>query len=170
MAISKRKRSAWRGVTKLRKTLRRIDPEVTKELKESFEQYASNIADTAAYIAYSKGLYDEGDLIASIEYQMGRDGLTALIGPGAKRIKISKSAFDTRLYVKNKDKHAALQFFKGYWAEFGTKGATDRNIPPQVPRPFMNPAYDAYKDKITRETRRMVAGILRQATRETTDG
>jgi len=170
MAITKGKRKAWRGGTKLRRTLRRLEPEIKKELVDNFEKYASDISDTAAYIAFSKGLYREGDMIESIDYKMGRDGLTAVIGPGAKRIRISKSPFNTTLYIKDKDKHAALQFFKAYWAEFGTKGSSEKNIPPQVPTPFMNPAYDAHKDRITKETRGMIGDILIKVTKETTDG
>jgi len=170
MAITRSKRSAWRGANKLRKTLKRIEPDITQELKTYWVKVANEIADIAAYIAYSKGLYREGDMIESIEVQMGRDGLTAVIGPGAKRIRLSKSPFDTTLYIKDKDKHAALQFFKAYWAEFGTKGAPSRNIPPQVPTPFMNPAYDSKNRDILKNRDRIVHKVLIEVTRGTTDG
>ena len=169
MAITRSKRRAWRGGNKLRRTLRRLEPEITKEIKDDLERGANNIANDAAVYAYSLGLYDTGDMIDSIEVNMGRDGLTAVIGPGAKRIKISKSPFNTTLYVKDKDKHAALQFFKAYWAEFGTKGAPNRNIPPQPATPFMNPSYDANKGDIMKDLDKSIGDALRIASSMTTD-
>lgn len=153
-------RTGFYGANKLRKTLRRADPETTKSLRATFAEGAEAIAQDARGIAYSKGIQDQGDMIHSIEVKMGRDGLTAVIGPGAKRVRISKSPFNTTLYVKDKDKYEAWQFFKGYWAEFGTKGTPDRNIPPQAPRPFMQPAYDLNKQKISWGVKKGVSGVL----------
>lgn len=149
-------RSRFSGVKKLRRTLRRADPEITKDLKAQFKRDAETIADDAAAAAYVKGIYDTGEMIDAIQVKMGRDGLTAVIGPGAKVIRISKSPFNTTLYITQRDKDAAWQFFKGYWAEFGTKGYPERDIPAQPPRPFMQPAFDANKDRVAMTVKRNV--------------
>lgn len=169
MAITQSKRRAWRGGNKLRRTLRRLPDDIAGGVKEDIRRGAENIANDAAVYAYSLGLYDTGDMIESIEANIGRDGLTAVIGPGAKRLKISKSPFNTTLYVKDRDKHAALQFFKAYWAEFGTKGAPSKNIPPQPATPFMNPAYDANKGEILKNLDKSIGDALQNAVRSTTD-
>jgi hypothetical protein len=166
MAVRK---SGFTGANKLRKTLKRLDPEITKDVKIALATGAENISNDAAAIAFSKGIYDTGDLIDSIEFQLGREGLTALIGPGAKRLKISKSPFNTTLYVTDRDKYGAWQFFKGYWAEFGTKGSSEHNIPPQIARPFMQPSYDANKDAISTSIQRAVNRALSVAVASTSD-
>jgi len=89
--------------------------------------------------------------------------MTVLIGPGADRLKVSKSPFNTTLYKTNKDKEAAFNFFKGYWFEFGTKGDPKRNIPRQRAMPFMNPAYDSNKEWILRRVKSGLAFTLKEA-------
>lgn len=140
----------YAGINKLRKTLKRLEPDATKEIKTVFARGAEDIWRDAVNNLQSK-LSGEGhgDLLASVTIKYGRDGLTAVIGPGAKRVTINKSPFNTRLYVTDSAKHEAWQFFKGYWFEFGTKGYPEHNIPPQPARPFMNPAYDSNKTRIT---------------------
>jgi len=162
-------KSGFYGANKLRKTLKRIDPETTDGIKLAVKIGAEDISDTAAHIAFSKGLYDTGDLIDSIEYKIGRDGFTAVIGPGAKRVSIAKSPFNTKLYVTERDKYEAWQFFKGYWAEFGTKGSPKHNIAPRTPRPFMQPAWDANKERISIAINQAVNRALRVASASTTD-
>ncbi len=163
------RKSGFFGANKLRKTLKRLDPEITSGVKLAVKLGAEDISNDAAAIAYSKGIYDTGDLIDSIEVQLGREGLTALIGPGAKRLKISKSPFNTTLYVTDRDKYAAWQFFKGYWAEFGTKGDPANNVPPQTPRPFMQPAYDANKGTMSTQIQKAVNRALSVAVASTSD-
>lgn len=164
-----RSKSGFTGANKLRKTLRRLDPEIVSGVKLAVKLGSEDISNDAAAIAYSKGIYDTGDLIDSIEVQLGREGLTALIGPGAKRLKISKSPFNTTLYVTDRDKYGAWQFFKGYWAEFGTKGDPANNVPPQTPRPFMQPAYDANKGTMSTQIQKAVNRALRVAVASTSD-
>jgi HK97 gp10 family phage protein len=163
------RKSGFFGANKLRKTLKRLDPEITSGVKLAVKLGAEDISNDAAAIAYSKGIYDTGDLVDSIEVQLGREGLTALIGPGAKRLKISKSPFNTTLYVTDRDKYAAWQFFKGYWAEFGTKGDPANNVPPQTPRPFMQPAYDANKGTMSTQIQKAVNRALSVAVASTSD-
>jgi len=57
-----RSKSGFTGANKLRKTLRRLDPEITSGVKLAVKVGSENISDTAAHIAYAKGIYDEGDL------------------------------------------------------------------------------------------------------------
>ena len=156
-------KSGFYGANKLRKTLRRMDPDISKNVKTVLEDLAETIAIDARGIAYAKGLYDSGDMIDSIEYKIGRDGLTALIGPGASRITVSKSPFNTKLYVTDRDKYDAWQFFKGYWAEFGTKGSPEHNIAPRTPRPFMKPAFDGNKLDGLKSINKAVNNALRYA-------
>lgn len=157
-----RQRSGFFGVTKLRKTLRRLDPEIVDGVKAEFRQGAEAIEFDAISNAMMLGVIDSGDMVASITTKYARDGLTAVIGPGASVVRVNKSPFNTRLYVSQKSKDMAWQFFKGYWAEFGTKGDPERGIPAQPPRPFMNPAFDANKTRISRDVRSAVNLAMRQ--------
>ena len=155
--------SGFRGVNKLRRTLRRIEPEGTKHLKKMTEDAAELIRFDAIMNAKGAGLYDTGEMILSIDVKMGRDNLTAVIGPGAKHVRITKNPFDTTQYKSKPSKHSAMQFFKAYWAEFGTKGDPTRNIPPQPATPFMNPAFDANKQWIAKKTQEGIRAALRYA-------
>lgn len=157
-----RQRSAFRGVNKLRRTLRRLEPESLDGIKAAFKRGAETIHFDAISNAMGQGIYDTGDMVASIAINYGRDGLTAVIGPGADTVKINKSPFNTTLYVSNKAKTAAWNFFKAYWAEFGTKGYPAKNIPPQPARPFMAPAFDSNKDRIAREVQREIRMTLQK--------
>ena len=167
----KRNRTGFYGITKLRKTLRRIDSESVEEIKDSFKAGAQRISNDASAGAFAQGIYDTGDMIASIEANMGRDGLTAVIGPGAKAVKISKSPFNTTLYVTDKSKESAWNFFKGYWAEFGTKGGKRSRglfrrsvkIPPKEARPFMGPAFDMNRRRIKEETFDRIGDVINEA-------
>ena len=150
-SIRKTSRSGFSGVTKLRKTLRRLEPESVKKIKVAFNNGAEAIQFDAMSNAMGEGLIDSGDMISSISIKYARDGLTAVVGPGADVIKVNKSPFNTNLYVSAKSKWHAAQFFKAYWAEFGTKGDPSRNIPPQRATYFMAKAYDMNKRRIRRD-------------------
>jgi len=135
VSFSRAKQSQARGysgVTKLRKTLRRIDPELTKGVKTAIQQGSETIHFDISLNAQSHRF--TGDMIDSISIKYGRDGMTSLIGPGAKWVSVSKSPFNTAL-ITEKNAWGAWQFFKAYWLEFGTKGAPDRNIPAQPAPP-----------------------------------
>jgi hypothetical protein len=158
--VSRRKYS-YAGLPKLRKTLQRLEPDAVKDIKTVFYQGAEAIWMDAVNNLQSKLSGDGyGDLLASVTIKYGRDGMTAVIGPGAKTVTINKSPWNTRLYVKDSQKHEAWQFFKGYWFEFGTKGYPEHNIPPQPARPFMNPAYDTNKGRITKGVQKAVHDAL----------
>lgn len=163
------RRSGLKGVTSLRRTLRRIEPEVTKQVRVAMEDGAEAIKlDAVARVPKA-----EGDLARSIDYQLGRDGLTAIIGPAAKQVAMvggrtsattpfaTNSKRQRRLSTKNKE--ALLQFFKGYWIEYGTKGSPKRNIPPMRPHPFMGPAFDLNREWLLGKVREGIDKALEKA-------
>ena len=156
--------SSYRGINKLRRTLRRFDDESVEKLQAQMVRGAQSIKDDA--VRNFKAQYEgpsTGETLRSITYKISRDKLTAVIGPGAAKVKITKNPFDTTQYKTKPSKREAWNFFKGYWFELGTKGAPDRNIPPQRARPFMNPAYDVNKEELTRRVRKAVAIALKEA-------
>ena len=168
--MSVRKSDWFKQSNKLRRTLSRIDPEITKGVKQELKSAAEHIHFDAISNAMAKGIYDSGDMVASIAIKYGRGGLTAVIGPGADAISINKSPFNTKLYVSNKSKYLAWQFFKGYWAEGGTKGDPKRNVPPKAPRRFMQPAFDSNKDAYRKSVQDAVRSALKEASEGGTDG
>jgi hypothetical protein len=158
------RRSGLSGVSKLRRTLRRLDPVLTKEIRREIEITAGAIqAD-----AIAGAPIDEGDLVRSIDYKIGRDGLTAVIGPGAAAAEIARrktgSAFGTRnakLKLSKRNTEALYQFFKGYWIEYGTKGVG--GVGAQPARPFMGPAYQANERAAVAGLRRAIGQALKKA-------
>jgi hypothetical protein len=164
--LSVRKQDWFKQSNKLRRTLRRLEPEIVSGVKKEVKNAAEHIHFDAIANAYSAGLVDEGDMVASIAIKYGRDGLTAVIGPGASAININKSPFNTALYRSDKSKFLAYQFFKGYWAELGTKGSAAKNIPAQPATPFMQPAFDANKEAYSRAIGKAINNALKAATNE----
>ena len=160
------RRSKVEGVSALRKKLRRIDPEIKKEIADVVIEGLEAIRrDAQALVPV-----DTGELRDSIEVQFSkRDGVSGLVGPGAKAAEIvrrksdSKTAFGGWKYrLSKKNKAKLYQFFKGYWIEFGTKGNAKKNIPPQSARPFMAPAYLANREWIRQKARIAVDNVLRK--------
>ena len=158
-----RRRSRVRGVNKLRRTLKRIDPEVTADVKTAIREGAEAIQADAIKLVPK----DTGDLARAIDYRVSSDGLAAVVGPAARAAEIVRrktgSAFkasQVRLSKRNKklmfefykgwwiergtkgSTKRTIPFYKGWWIGRGTKGSTKRNIPPQPARPFMKPAFD----------------------------
>jgi HK97 gp10 family phage protein len=140
-------RRGLQGLSSLRKKLRNMEKIVESGIKPAIRDAAIAIQ----LDAIQRVSVDNGDLQRSIDFKISPDGLAAVIGPSAKSAAVARevrgSAFATRSTVSlgGISKKALFQFFKGYWLEFGTKGAPDRNIPPQQARPFMQPAYDVNK-------------------------
>lgn len=142
-------RRGLQNVSSLRRKLRRIAQDAENTIKPVVEE----IAEAIKQDAIARAPQDSGDLVRSIDKKLSADGLTAVIGPAIRTAAVARtvrgSAFANRkLDVKlgAKSKKALFQFFKGYWIEFGTKGAPERNIPPQPARPFMGPAFDVNRD------------------------
>lgn len=131
-----RQRRGYAGVNKLRRTLRRLEPEATAGIRKVLERGAQGI-EADMMIGIPK---DTGETAAHISYKLSRDGLTARIG-----------------FIGKKD------FEGGYVAQFleyGTKGYPERNIPAQPARPFMGPAFDANRDWIVRDAQREIRNVL----------
>ena len=162
-----RQRRGFAGVTKLRKTLRRFDESLTRDIKVELEAGAQAIERDMI----GGAPVDEADLVNSIGYKMGRDGFTAVIGPAADSAQI-KSGFGvvnekftkagnlTAATVRNKT--ARMQLYKALWAEFGTK-AGEPGSSSKPARPFIQPAYDANKDRLTERIRAAVDRALKEA-------
>lgn len=169
------RRSRVTGVNKLRRTLRRVDDESTKRLRKVVAAGLSAIERDARAAAPR----DKGDLAESIQTAMSRDGLTGVVGPGVnvaervrkqagsefgRTIRRGKKAGE-KLNLSNRSKDLLMQFHKGYWAEFGTKGSADGKVPAQPARPFMSPAYDTNQARIRRAVKRAITDALNKAAR-----
>jgi len=161
---SSRQSRGYAGLGKLRKTLRRIEPETTQGVKDAIKDGAEGIR--TDIIINGQSHFITGEMIRSVEVKLGRDGMTAVIGPGAKSISVSKSPFDTTLYVTAPSKLGAWQFFKAYWIEFGTKGSPERNIPPQPAQPFVQPAWDSNKSWLIERVKGEVSKAIKAVSRE----
>lgn len=163
------KRHGLQNVSNLRRKLRVMEKMLDERaIPPAIRDSAIDIRDTAVRNAP----FDEGDLAAAVEYKMSPDGLAAVIGPAAKSVAVAKavrgSPFATRTMDAAKQltrlsKKKLFQFFKGYWAEFGTKGYPERNIPAQPARPWMSPAFDTNRDKSVKRVAEAVNGVLRKA-------
>lgn len=158
-------RRAYGRLSKTRKLLRRLPDDLTDPVRSAFEKGASDIAEEARFNLASTRNTETGDLMASIEYKVSRDGLTAVVGPGAKAANIIKKATgssfatrSTKVRMSKRSKSLLFQFFKGYWLEFGTKHI--------APRPFMGPAFDANRERISADVQRGISSALDKAARD----
>ena len=138
-----RQRAGYRGVTKLRRTLRRIEPEVTIGIKNVMERAAKAI-EVDMLIGIPQ---DTGDTASFISSKIARDGLTARIGF------IGKKAVEGGYVAR--------------FIEYGTKGYPKRNIPAMPARPFMSPAFDANRDWIVKDAQQEIRSVLFDVSRGT---
>ena len=169
------RRSRVGGVNSLRRKLRRVEPEATQRLR----RVVRASLDTIASAARAGAPRDKGDMADSIQVLMSRDGLTGVVGPGVRaaetvrkrtgsefgRIVRSGKKAGEKIRLSNRNKEALMQFYKGYWAEFGTKGAPAQNIPAQPARPFMTPAFESNRRRIQRAVQRAITEALSRAAR-----
>lgn len=160
------RRSSISGVNKLRKTLRRLEPGVVDQVRGAIKDSAQAITADAIQLAP----VDEGDLVRSIDFKLGRDGLTAVIGPGANAAEIARrkagspfTAASRSIPLSRANKALLFQFFKGYWIEFGTKGGG--GVERQPPRPFMRPAFQVNRRYAERRVQSAVRNALEVAAR-----
>lgn len=155
------------GVTKLRRKLRNMEPAMTDGVRAEISLVARQV-ETAML-----GMVpvDEGDLASVIAHKLGRDGLTAVIGPGAGSVQIKKGlGLSKQTYKKDGNLTAAtvrnnftrLQLYKANWIEFGTKSGKPGSHS-QPARPFIQPAFDINKDRFKRNVRRAVAQAINEA-------
>lgn len=169
------RRSKVDGVTKLRRKLRRIDPEITAELRDELAVGLNMIAQSA----WAMAPVDTGEMRDSIQVQISRDGLSGVVGPAAKAAEIVRrrtgSAFGRTvrrgkaagkaLKLRAGNKKLLMQFYKAYWIEFGTKGNAKLNIPMQPARPFMGPAFTLNRSRIAARVQASIKGILEKVSR-----
>jgi len=160
-------KSAYSGVAKLRRLLRKMDPETVKGVTDAMKRGAESIH----YDMLSSVPQDSGDLARSIGTKKGRDGMTYYIGPGADRASVVKLGFGqadqkytksgalTKATISNND--ARFQLYKANWIEFGTK--PHGGHPGTPARPFLNPAYDANSRRIMSEVQNAIAKALESA-------
>lgn len=166
------RRSKVQGVTKLRRKLRRIDPEATRELRAALANAAARIEATATQLVP----VDTGDLAGSIEHLISRDGLSAVIGPGARAAEINRQKTGSefgrtirsgkrkgkKFTLRTANKRLLMMFYRGYWNEFGTKGNPQTGMAPQPARPFMRPAFDINKNRAKAEIEDRINQVLRR--------
>ena len=164
------RRSRMSGVTSLRKKFRRFPDSATKEVQDELRVGLNRIERDAIGLAP----VDQGDMAASITTVISRDGLSGVVGPGVKGAEIVRrktgSVFSStvkkgkqrgeKIRLSAVNEEARFNFFVGYWNEFGTKGAPDRNIPPQTARPFMSPAYDINRRALADSIRRAINKVI----------
>ena len=157
-------KKGFAGVTKLRKTLRRLDPETTKNVATAIEQAGVSLARRVR----SNAPRDTGDLIEQIGYKVSRDKLTVVAGVGAGNAHIQKSGFSgvavkrtksgskTKVTIRNEN--ARWQLYKALWHEFGTKGSSD--LPPLPASHFHQRAFDSEEKAIKRKVQGAVSRAL----------
>ena len=136
-----RQRRGFAGVTKLRKTLRRLEPEMIAGIQTVIKRGAKAI-EYDMLVGIPK---DTGETAQYINAKISRDGLTAQIGFVGKK--------------------AVQGGYAARFIEYGTKGYAKDNIPPQPATPFMSPAFDANKDWITRDARKEINVTLKNVSR-----
>jgi len=136
-----RRRSGFGGVNKLRRTLRRLDPEILKGVQDVVTKGAERIAADARSIVP----VDSGDLQSAIGVRLGRDRLTADIGisPGGGKKRAA----------------ARSDLFYARFVELGTKGGP--NYPARPARPFMGPAFDQNEKQITADLREAITKAVK---------
>lgn len=151
--------SRMTGNKKLRKTLRRLPDGISQDVVNAVNRTAEAIKQDMISMAP----VDEGDLVRSIDTKRGRDGLTSVIGPGAKSVSISKNPFQQAALGKGGPtaKDRRFQFFKAYWIEFGTKPKNGH--PGITPQPFVQPAFDLNVQFGRRQIQAAISRALQRA-------
>lgn len=163
-----RRKSGLSGVTKLRKTLRRLPEEVQANVRGA----VNLVAEAVEADMKSGAPRAEGDLAASIQTAKSRDGLAAVVGPAAKAFKVVRRAKakarrdGIKLQLSDRNKHLMFQLAKANWIENGTKGYPQRNIPPMPARPFIQPAVDLNSAYFEQQVRLAVRRAIEEAARD----
>lgn len=168
MAATRSQRRGYQGVNKLRRTLRRIDPEITQEVRDLVESAGKKIASDIK--SNSAHLVDSGDMIESIGYKVSRDGLSVVAGVEAEATKIilgaikgtRKKSGKLTLATQRKIK-TRMNVYKAIWHEFGTKGSSRHNIPPIHPQRMHQRAFDANAPGLKKKFSAAIEKALRGA-------
>ena len=141
------RRSSVKGAAKLRRTLRKVDVEISSELTAELAKAGALIAEDARANAPVRS----GFLKKSIRFQLAKDGLSVRIGSFGGRTQRAH--------------HAAL-------VEFGTargnRIAKDGSVylhPGSAPHPWLMPAYQSHKRDVFRRIREKTIATLDKASR-----
>lgn len=153
----------YSGISKLRRTFRRMEPEIQRGITNKLKDAAVRIEADAVGHAIVQDIKLTGDTIHSITWKMGRDKSSVVIGPGADKTVWQKYPFGNPVSVKMSpgQKKARWDFTKGYWAEFGT--AAHGNHPGQKARSFMNAAWEQNEESTRRRMREAVNKALQRS-------
>ena len=165
------RRSKVEGVTRLRKKLRRVDPAITSGIRDILKQNLDAMATT------ERGLVpvDTGEMRNSIQVLVSKDGMTGIVGPGARAAEIVRKASGSEFslvrnrgkrrgsYIKLRtgNKKLLMQFYKAYWLNFGTKGSAKRNIPAQSPLKFVEQTWAIHKPGLSQSMRAEINSALK---------
>lgn len=129
-------RRGYAGVTKLRRTLRRLEPDATEGIRKALTEGA----EAMHYDMLSNIPKDTGETAQHLSYKVARDGLTARVG-----------------FIGKKDVEGG---YVARFIEYGTKGHPAKNIPPQPARPFMRPAFDNNKAWMLKQINKAIERTL----------
>jgi len=169
---SRSQQRGFQGVTKLRRTLRRLDPELTQEIRDLVTEAGKDLeADIKRYAVNLKrtdAMYD------SIGYKVSRDGFTVIAGVEAPSTKIQgrvvlgkiarKTTKSGRLTLATSKKLSArMNIYKAIYHEFGTKGAPDQNIGPLMPTYMHQKAFNGLKPGMQAKFAKAIDKALRSA-------
>lgn len=165
------RRSRIEGVTTLRRKLRRVDPAITAGLRDIMKQNLEAMAATERSLVP----VDTGDMRDSIQLMVSRDGMSGIVGPGARAAEIVRRASGSefslvrnrgkrrgeRIRLRGMNKRLLMQFYKAYWLNFGTKGAPSRNILPQSPLKFVEKTWAIHQRSLGQSVRAEINRSLR---------
>ena len=161
MTTRRRKREpGWQNTRRLRKLFRRLPEESQKKVSARMSAYGDRLTVDAKMNARAMDIIDSGDMINSIAYKVRDKGSTLVVGPGAEGTAWQKSPWDNvsrrAMRMSIKQKRLKMQFFKAYWAEFGTKYRPEG-------RPFMGITWDSNESWIIRDIRGLMDKVIKKA-------
>lgn len=139
--MARRRSSGLRGATRLRRVLRRIDPEATTELRTAIDEGAEAVL----YDMIALTPRRTGDLARLLSYRVSRDGMQARVGL------ITKAAQRDGFYFR--------------FLDVGTKGYPARNIPPQPALHIRSQAMDLNRAWIIKRVEDGTSLALRRASK-----
>lgn len=158
MSAAARRRRGYAQVSQVRRTLRRLPPEMTEEVKREFVEIAERIhADAQARVPVGA----TGVLKRWLQKRTGRDKLSAEVG-----------------FLTRPSKRRA---FYAAFVEFGTKPSSKGDMVPRLdrgrvrlraagrshpgtrPRPFLGPAFHANRQEALERIHRAIRRALQKA-------
>lgn len=141
----RRVKSSYRGINKLRRTLRRIETDTSGGQTRPLQRVIADKAGDILQQQQRDAPVRTGALARLLDRKISRDGFTARIGLVTKR--------------------AQRKGFYGWFAEVGTRGSAERGIPPQPASHFMARSFETHRADLIRLSRRAIDLILRRASR-----